>query len=77
MSSVVWEVFKTNMFVQICLDCILVYWLCKRKNLAICSLFLGSWSGTFTKLIEMSDSVGWQKFPNKGTVVLVSFAEYR
>ena len=68
--SIVWEVFKTNMFVQICLDCIPVYWLCKRKNVVI-QYFHGLFvSGS---QIPLADNI----FPSKGTVVLVSFAEYR
>lgn len=44
--SIVWEIFKTNVFVQICLDCIPVYWLRKRKN-SVIYIFLGSQSGDF------------------------------
>ena len=38
---------QANVFVQICLDCIPVNWLRKRKNLVIYLIFPGSWSGDF------------------------------
>ena len=41
------------------------------------SIFLVSWSGTFTKRIRCEIPLACRNFPSKGTAVLVSFAEYR